>query len=236
MSSSGRGHLRVYLGAAPGVGKTYKMLGEAQRRRERGTDIVVGLVETHGREHTAAMLEGLEVIPRTIIDYRGASFTELDLDAVLARRPEVVLVDELAHSNIPGSRHAKRWEDIDELLESLESNFLGWSSAMAPAIMGNGDRPELGEELTASFCRTDPEIAARFARVTFLSDNRADLATVRVPTLVLQCSDDVIAPDSVGEYVHERIPGSVLVRMAATGHCPNLSAPQETIDAIRAFV
>ena len=127
-------------------------------------------------------------------------------------------------------------EDIDELLESLDSNFLGWSSAMAPAIMGNADRPELGEELTASFCRTDPEIAARFARVTFMSDNRADLERVRVPTLVLQCSDDVIAPDVVGEYVHERIPGSVLVRMAATGHCPNLSAPQETTDAIRAFV
>ncbi|MEU0091484.1 DUF4118 domain-containing protein [Kribbella sp. NPDC006257] len=116
MSSSGRGHLRVYLGAAPGVGKTYKMLGEAQRRRERGTDVVVGLVETHGREHTAEMLDGLEVVPRKILDYRGASFTEMDLDAVLARRPEVVLVDELAHSNIPGSRHAKRWEDIDELL------------------------------------------------------------------------------------------------------------------------
>ena len=107
---------------------------------------------------------------------------------------------------------------------------------MAPAIMGNAERPELGEELTASFCRTDPEIAARFARVTFMSDNRADLATVAVPTLVLQCSDDVIAPDAVGEYVHEQIPGSVLVRMAATGHCPNLSAPQETIDAIRAFL
>ena len=89
-------------------------------------------------------------------------------------------------------------EDIEELLVSMESNFLGWSSAMAPAIMGNADRPELGEELTASFCRTDPEIAARFARVTFMSDNRADLATVGVPTLVLQCSDDVIAPDAVG--------------------------------------
>jgi sigma-B regulation protein RsbQ len=127
-------------------------------------------------------------------------------------------------------------EDIEELLESMDSNFLGWSSAMAPAIMGNSDRPELGEELTASFCRTDPEIAARFARVTFLSDNRADLSTVHVPTLVLQCSDDVIAPVAVGEYVHERIAGSVLVRMAATGHCPNLSAPQETIEAIRAFV
>jgi sigma-B regulation protein RsbQ len=127
-------------------------------------------------------------------------------------------------------------EDIEELLDSLDSNFLGWSNAMAPAIMGNPERPELGEELTASFCRTDPEIAARFARVTFMSDNRADLATVAVPTLVLQCSDDVIAPDAVGAYVHEHIPGSVLVQLAATGHCPNLSAPQETIDAIRAFV
>ena len=126
--------------------------------------------------------------------------------------------------------------DIAELLESMASNFLGWSSAMAPAIMGNAERPELGEELTASFCRTDPEIAARFARVTFMSDNRSDLATVAVPTLVLQCSDDVIAPAAVGEYVHEQIPGSVLVRMAATGHCPNLSAPQETIDAIREFL
>jgi sigma-B regulation protein RsbQ len=127
-------------------------------------------------------------------------------------------------------------EDIEELLESMDSNFLGWSSAMAPAIMGNPDRPELGEELTASFCRTDPEIAARFARVTFMSDNRADLATVSVPTLVLQCSDDVIAPGTVGEYVHAQIAGSVLVRLAATGHCPNLSAPQETIDALREFL
>jgi len=135
-----------------------------------------------------------------------------------------------------GYRGGFSHEDIEELLASLNSNFLGWSSAMAPAIMGNPDRPELGEELTASFCRTDPEIAARFARVTFMSDNRADLAGVNVPTLVLQCSDDVIAPPEVGSYVHREIRGSRLVQLAATGHCPNLSAPQETIDAIRAFV
>jgi sigma-B regulation protein RsbQ len=127
-------------------------------------------------------------------------------------------------------------EDIDGLLESLDSNYLGWSSAMAPVIMGNPDRPELGEELTESFCRTDPDIAARFARATFLSDNRADLAGVSVPTLVLQCSDDVIAPVVVGEYVHREIPGSEFVLLAATGHCPNLSAPAETTEAIRAFV
>jgi sigma-B regulation protein RsbQ len=126
--------------------------------------------------------------------------------------------------------------DIDELLDSLESNFLGWSSQMAPVIMANPERPELGAELTESFCRTDPEIAARFARVTFMSDNRADLAGVRVPTLVLQCSDDAIAPTAVGAYVHREIPGSTFVQLAATGHCPNLSAPEETIAAIRAFV
>jgi sigma-B regulation protein RsbQ len=127
-------------------------------------------------------------------------------------------------------------EDIDELLESLESNFLGWSSAMAPAIMGNPDRPELGEELTNSFCATDPDIAARFARVTFLSDNRADLAGVAVPALVLQTREDAIAPPAVGEYVHRQIPGSSFVLLDATGHCPNLSAPGATVEAIRAFL
>ena len=127
-------------------------------------------------------------------------------------------------------------EDIDELLDSLASNFLGWSSAMAPVIMGNAERPELGEELTSSFCRMDPEIAERFARVTFESDNRADLATVDVPTLVLQCRDDAIAPREVGAYVHAAIPGSTYVELDATGHCPNLSAPRETIAAIRDFL
>jgi sigma-B regulation protein RsbQ len=126
--------------------------------------------------------------------------------------------------------------DIEDLLTSLDRNYLGWSSTMAPVIMGNADRPELGAELTASFCRTDPEIAKRFARATFLSDNRADLAAVKLPTLVLQCSDDPIAPDSIGAYVHAQIPGSTLVRLKATGHCPNLSAPAETVAAIAPFV
>jgi sigma-B regulation protein RsbQ len=126
--------------------------------------------------------------------------------------------------------------DIAGLLDSLESNHLGWSAQMAPVIMGNPDRPELSEELTSSFCRTDPGVASRFARVTFLSDNRADLPAVTVPTLILQCSDDVIAPEAVGRYVHEAIPGSVFTKLAATGHCPNLSAPEETTAAIRAFL
>jgi sigma-B regulation protein RsbQ len=126
--------------------------------------------------------------------------------------------------------------DIRELLDSLDSNYLGWSSTMAPVIMGNADRPELGQELTESFCRTDPTIARRFAEVTFLSDNRADLPRLRTPTLVLQCAQDVIAPPYVGQYVHEAIPGSRLVMLDAVGHCPNLSAPEETTAAIAAFV
>jgi sigma-B regulation protein RsbQ len=126
--------------------------------------------------------------------------------------------------------------DIEELLDSLDSNYLGWSAATAPAIMGNPDRPELGAELANSFCRTDPEIARHFARVTFLSDNRADLPLVRTPSLLLQCSQDVIAPTAVGDYLHRELADSTLVRMAATGHCPNLSAPGETVAAIKAYL
>jgi sigma-B regulation protein RsbQ len=126
--------------------------------------------------------------------------------------------------------------EIDELLESLDDNHLGWSAAMAPAIMGNADRPELGQELTNSFCRTDPEIAKAFARVTFTSDNRADLPKVAARTIILQCRDDIIASEEVGEYVHRMVPGSELVMLEASGHCPNLSAPAEVISAIRRFV
>jgi sigma-B regulation protein RsbQ len=127
-------------------------------------------------------------------------------------------------------------EDIEGLLDSLDSNYLGWSTAFGPVIMGRPDRPELGEELANSFCRTDPEIAKHFAHVTFMSDNRGDLALVETPALVLQCTDDVIAPAHVGEYVHAQMRNSRLVYMQASGHCPNLSAPEETIAAIRAFL
>jgi sigma-B regulation protein RsbQ len=126
--------------------------------------------------------------------------------------------------------------DIDELIESLDHNYLGWSATMAPVIMGNPDRPELAQELTNSFCRTDPRIARVFARATFLSDNRDDLPRVTVPTLVVECAHDVIAPRGVGAYVHARIPGSRLVTLDAWGHCPQLSAPEATAEAIRAFV
>jgi sigma-B regulation protein RsbQ len=126
--------------------------------------------------------------------------------------------------------------DIDEMIEVLDSNYLGWSAAMAPTIVGNLERPELADELSGSFCRNDPAIARHFARVTFTGDNRADLPRIKTPTLVLQCSDDAIAPDEVGRYVHANIAGSRFVQLRATGHCPNLSAPRETADAIRAFL
>ncbi len=126
--------------------------------------------------------------------------------------------------------------DVAGMLDALDANHLGWSRQMAPLIMGTPEEPELAAELTNSFCRTDPDITRHFARVTFLSDNRADLPGVTVPTLVLQCSEDVIAPEAVGRYVHEHVPGSVFVQLAATGHCPHLSAPEETSAAMRAFL
>lgn len=122
--------------------------------------------------------------------------------------------------------------DIEGLLQTLDENHLGWSKAMAPVIMKNAERPELAAELAESFCRTDPEIAKHFARVTFLSDNRADLARVTVPSLVLQCSDDSIAPECVGQYVHRHLRGSEFLQLRAAGHCPHLSDPAETIHAI----
>ncbi len=126
--------------------------------------------------------------------------------------------------------------DIDSLIDGLDANYLGWSSAMAPVIMGNSESPELADELSASFCRSDPAILRHFARVTFLSDNRRDLARVVTPTLVLQCTDDVIAPICVGEYVHQAIPNSDLVVMSATGHCPNLSSPAELVSEVRSYL
>ena len=126
--------------------------------------------------------------------------------------------------------------DIDSLLETMEGNYLGWSSSMAPAIMGAPERPELAEELTNSFCRTDPEIAAHFARVTFLSDNRADLPKLQAPVLVLQSSDDIIAPCAVGEYMARVMPDATLRVIQNVGHCPHMSAPCESMDAMDEFL
>lgn len=125
---------------------------------------------------------------------------------------------------------------IDELLDSLDKNHLGWSMTMAPVIMGNPDRKELGEELSNSFCRTDPAIAKHFARTTFLTDKRELLSAVDIPSLILQCSDDAIAPEEVGKYMHQQMKDSTLVILNATGHCPNLSASEETIYQIMKFL
>jgi sigma-B regulation protein RsbQ len=125
---------------------------------------------------------------------------------------------------------------IEELLDFLDDNHMGWSAAMGPVIMGNPDRPELSEELVNSFCRTDPEIAKAFARVTFTSDNREDLLKVTARALVVQCREDVIAQQRVGEYVRDMLPRGEMVVIDATGHCPNLSAPDQVIKAIRDFV
>jgi sigma-B regulation protein RsbQ len=126
--------------------------------------------------------------------------------------------------------------DIDSLLDTLESNYLGWASTMAPAIMGAPGEPELSEELTNSFCRTDPKIAKQFARVTFLSDNRAEVRELTTPSLIIQCSDDLIAPQSVGQYLHDVLPDSTLRVIDNVGHCPHLSAPSACIDAMDDFL
>jgi sigma-B regulation protein RsbQ len=126
--------------------------------------------------------------------------------------------------------------DIDGLLETMEKNYIGWANFLAPAIMKNPERPELGQELEASFCSTDPIIARHFAEATFFADNRADAAAATVPSLIMQCSDDMIAPLEVGDYLHRAMRGSTLKVMKATGHCPHMSHPDETIEMIRAYL
>ncbi|MEO6679911.1 MAG: alpha/beta hydrolase [Pseudomonas sp.] len=127
-------------------------------------------------------------------------------------------------------------EDIHSLLDTLDSNYLGWSSTMAPVIMGAPGQPALGEELTNSFCRTEPEIAKQFARVTFMSDNRHDVAGLTTPTLILQSTDDLIAPVAVGEYLHAVLPNSTLSLVANVGHCPHMSAPSACSEAMVSFL
>ncbi|HEX6576480.1 MAG TPA: alpha/beta hydrolase, partial [Gemmatimonadaceae bacterium] len=127
-------------------------------------------------------------------------------------------------------------KDIEGLFDMMDQNFIGWANFLAPAIIQNADRPELGKELTDSFCSTDPVIARRFARATFLADNRADLANVSVPSLVLQCSNDIVAPQAVGEYVSSNMRGSTLRQMEATGHCPHMSHPEETVRLMKEYL
>jgi sigma-B regulation protein RsbQ len=126
--------------------------------------------------------------------------------------------------------------DIEGLLETMEKNYIGWANFLAPAIMKNPDRPELAEELEATFCSTDPVIARRFAEATFFADNRSDLAAVQVPSLIMQCSEDIIAPNAVGDYVSRELPRSTLRKLRATGHCPHMSHPEETIAVMREYL
>ncbi|MGW0545316.1 alpha/beta fold hydrolase [Streptomyces griseoincarnatus] len=191
--------------------------------------------------YAADVLEVCEELDLWDVTFVGHSVSAMVGVLAAAKAPQrfarlVMVAPSPCYIDDDGYRGGFSADDIDELLESLESNYLGWSAAMAPVIMGNSDRPELGEELTASFCATDPDMARVFARTTFLSDSRQDLSSVAVPTLVLECEQDVIAPREVGAYVHAAIPGSSLVTLDATGHCPQLSAPQATAAAITSFV
>lgn len=189
-------------------------------------------------DDVVALLDELDVGPAVLV---GHSVSAIICGLVAARRPD--LVDRLVmvcpsprYIDDDGYRGGFSRAEVDELLETMEDNYLGWSAVIAPVIMGRPDRPELGGELTESFCRTDPAMARRFARATFLSDNRADLPHMAVPTLVVQSAVDAIAPPEVGRYVHEHLPDSVLVTLDAVGHCPNLSAPDELVAAVREFL
>lgn len=180
------------------------------------------------------------------LDLRNVTFIGHSVSSMIGAEVAIALpdrVDELVmvgpspcYLNDGDYRGGFEREDIDELLETLEANYLGWARTMAPVIMGRPDRPEFGGELADSFCKLDPEIAAQFARVTFLSDSRDLLPRIPARTLVLQCTEDAIAPRHVGEYTQARIPNAELRYLEARGHCPNLSAPEETIAAIRSFL
>lgn len=184
------------------------------------------------------IVEALELPPVVFV---GHSVSAMIGALAAADRPE--LFDRLVlvgpsprYIDDDGYRGGFGRDEIDELLETMDGNYLGWSQHIAPVIMGVPDRPDLGEELTSSFCRTDPAIAKRFARTTFLSDNRADLPRVSTPSLVVQCRDDVIAPVEVGQYVHAHLPRSELVLLDVTGHCPNLSAPDQLVEAMTRYL
>ena len=184
------------------------------------------------------IVEALDLPPVVFV---GHSVSAMIGVLAAVRRPE--LFDRLVlvgpsprYIDDDGYRGGFSKEEIDELLETMDGNYLGWSQHIAPVIMGVPQRPELGEELTNSFCRSDPAIARHFARTTFLSDNREDLERVDTPALVVQCREDVIAPLEVGRYVHEHLRGSEFALLDATGHCPNLSAPQQLVDAMDRYL
>jgi sigma-B regulation protein RsbQ len=208
-----------------------------------GSDLSAYSPARHGRlEGYAAdlleILDHLDLPPAVLV---GHSVSAMIGVLAAVQRPErfdrlVLVCPSPRYVDDDGYRGGFSQAEVDELLDTMDGNYLGWSAHIAPVIMGVPDRPELGEELTSSFCRTDPAIARRFARTTFLSDNRSDLDAVRTPSLVLQCKEDVIAPREVGEYVHRHLRDSELVTLDATGHCPNLSAPDQVVTAMRRYL
>jgi sigma-B regulation protein RsbQ len=221
-------HYRVVLFDHVGAGKS----DTAQYRPEKyGT--------LHG--YADDVLEIIDAVGGTPVIFIGHSVSSTIGVLAAIRRPEaferlILIGPSPCYINDADYVGGFSKTDIEGLLATLESNYLGWSSATAPVIMGNADRPELADELTESFCRTNPDIAKHFACVTFLSDNRQDLAQCKVPALILQCSQDIIAPDSVGQFVNDRMPNSTLVRLNATGHCPHMSAPEETVAAMLQYL
>ena len=208
-----------------------------------GSDLSAYDVERYSRlqgyaQDVVELVEALELPPVVFV---GHSVSAMIGALAAADRPD--LFDRLVlvgpsprYLDDDGYRGGFGRSDIDELLETMDGNYLGWSAHIAPVIMGVPDRPELGEELTSSFCRSDPAIARRFARTTFLSDNRADLARVRTPSLVVQCRDDAIAPVEVGQYVHQHLADSELAMLDVTGHCPNLSAPDQLVAVMDGYL
>jgi sigma-B regulation protein RsbQ len=207
------------------------------------SDLSAWSPERHGRleGYAADVVELVEALDLPPVVFVGHSVSAMIGVLAAAERPDlfdglVLVGPSPRYVDAPGYRGGFSQEEVDELLETMDGNYLGWSQHVAPLIMGQPGRPELGDELTSSFCRTDPAIARRFARTTFLSDNRADLSRVRTPSLVVQCRDDAIAPLEVGRYVHEHLEGSDLVVLDVTGHCPNLSAPDELTAAIEAWL
>jgi sigma-B regulation protein RsbQ len=251
---SGSGERTILF--AHGFGCDQTMWEPVARNFERDFRVVLFDYLGHGRSDASAYsperYASLEAYAEDVIaigralDLRDAVFVGPSVSAMIGalasiRAPEmfselVMVGPSPRYIDDEGYRGGFSREQIDELLDFLASNHLGWSAAMAPAIMGNPDRPELGSRLENSFCRTDPAIARDIAPAPFHYDNRGDLESVPARALVLQCSDDIIAPVTVGEYVHAALPRSEYRLLDATGHCPNLSAPEEVTAAIREFV
>ena len=191
--------------------------------------------------YAADVVEILDALALPPVVFVGHSVAAMIGALAAAERPDlfarlVLVGPSPRYVDDTGYRGGFRREEVEELLDTMDENYLGWSQHIAPVIMGVPDRPALGQELASSFCRADPTIARQFARTTFLSDNRADLARVRTPALVVQCRQDALAPPEVGAYVAEHLAAGTLVVLDATGHCPNLSAPDQLVEAMDAYL